>query len=136
MRKLWGASNVRIYGGGSADQEFLSDLEKVIGDYNRMVSSPSSVRAPNGGGSQSTSWQLTPTPILTVADLAALPRGRVVVMPSGAPAVLAEPISWWDTPHAEQIRQSTERYDPPAILARAAATASPPVRSNPWITPA
>ena len=71
MRKLWGASNVRVYGGGAAEEEFLSDLEKLIGDYNRLVASPSAVRAP-GGGSTSTSWQLTPTPILTVADLAAL----------------------------------------------------------------
>ena len=74
MRKLWGASNVRVYGGGAAEEEFLSDLEKLIGDYNRLVASPSAVRAP-GGGSTSTSWQLTPTPILTIADLAALPRG-------------------------------------------------------------
>ena len=49
MRKLWGASNVRVYGGGSAEQEFLSDLEKLIGEYNRLVASPSSQRAPGGG---------------------------------------------------------------------------------------
>ena len=81
---------MRVYGGGAAEEEFLSDLEKLIGDYNRMVASPSAVRAP-GGGSTSTSWQLTPTPILTVADLAALPRDRIIVMPSGAPPVLAQP---------------------------------------------
>ena len=46
MRKLWGASNVRVYGGGSAEQEFLSDLEKLIGEYNRLVASPSSQRTP------------------------------------------------------------------------------------------
>ena len=89
MRKLWGASNVRVYGGGAAEQEFLSDLEKLIGEYNRLVASPSAVRAP-GGGSTSTSWQLTPTPILTVADLAALPRERIIVMPSGSAPVLAQ----------------------------------------------
>ena len=42
MRKLWGASNVRVYGGGAAEEEFLSDLEKLIGEYNRLVASPSS----------------------------------------------------------------------------------------------
>ena len=41
MRKLWGASNVRVYGGGVAEEEFLSDLEKLIGEYNRLVASPS-----------------------------------------------------------------------------------------------
>ena len=132
MRKLWGASNVRVYGGGSAEEEFLSDLEKLIGDYNRLVASPSSRRAP-GGGSTSTSWQLTPTPILTVADLAALPRDRIIVMPSGAPPVLAEPIYWWNTRQADRVRESIATYDP-------AAGPRPPPRprrtaqDGPWTT--
>ena len=73
MRKLWGASNVRVYGGGANEQEFLSDLERLIGEYNRLVASPSHQQA-QGGGSHSTSWQLTPTPILTVAELAEIGR--------------------------------------------------------------
>jgi len=134
MRKLWGASNVRVYGGGAAEQEFLSDLEKLIGEYNRLVASPSSQRSP-GGGSTSTSWQLTPTPILTVADLAALPRDRIIVMPSGAPPVLAEPVYWWNTRQAAEIRESIATHDPPAILARRHAP-QPPQVSGPWTTPA
>ena len=134
MRKLWGASNVRVYGGGSAEHEFLSDLEKLIGEYNRLVASPSSHRAP-GGASTSISWQLTPTPILTVADLAALPRERIIVMPSGAPAVLAEPVYWWNTRQAAEIRESIATYDPPAVLARRHAP-EPPHVSSPWTTPA
>ena len=134
MRKLWGASNVRVYGGGAAEQEFLSDLEKLIGEYNRLVASPSSQRSP-GGGSSSTSWQLTPTPILTVADLAALPRDRIIVMPSGAPPVLAEPVYWWNTRQAAEIRESIATHDPPAVLARRHAP-QPPQVSGPWTTPA
>ena len=133
MRKLWGASNVRVYGGGAAEQEFLSDLEKLIGEYNRLVASPSSQRAP-GGGSTATSWQLTPTPILTVADLAALPRDRIIVMPSGAPPVLAEPVYWWNTRQAAEIRESIATHDPPAVLARR--HAPQPARETPWTTPA
>ena len=133
MRKLWGASNIRVYGGGSAEQEFLSDLEKLIGDYNRLVASPSSQRSP-AGASTSTSWQLTPTPILTIADLAALPRDRIIVMPSGAPAVLAEPVYWWNTPQAAQIRESIAAHDPPAVLARR--HAAQPSSETPWTTPA
>jgi len=133
MRKLWGASNVRVYGGGSAEQDFLSDLEKLIGEYNRLVASPSSQRS-QGGASTSTSWQLTPTPILTVADLAALPRDRIIVMPSGAPPVLAEPIYWWNTQSAAQIHKSIQIHDPPAVLARR--NAAEPPQANPWTTPA
>jgi TraM recognition site of TraD and TraG len=117
MHKLWGASKVSVYGGGSAEEEFLSDPQKLIGEYNRLVASPSSQRAPVGG-STSTSWQLTPTPILTVADLAALPRDRIIVMPSGAPPVLAEPTYWWNTRKVAKIRQSIATYDPPAVIPR------------------
>jgi type IV secretory pathway TraG/TraD family ATPase VirD4 len=133
MRKLWGASNIRIYGGGSAEQEFLADLEKLIGDYNRLVASPSSHHAP-GGGSTSTSWQLTPTPILTIAELAALPRDRIIVMPSGAPPILAAPVYWWTTPQAAEIRESIALHDPPAVLARRHRP-QPVQVSGPWTTP-
>ena len=131
MRKLWGASNVRVYGGGAAEQEFLSDLEKLLGEYNRLVASPSAVRAPSGG-STSTSWQLTPTPILTVADLAALPRDRIIVMPSGAPPVLAEPVYWWNTRQADRIRESIAKYDPPQVLARR--HTPEPAQEDSWTT--
>jgi type IV secretory pathway TraG/TraD family ATPase VirD4 len=127
MRKLWGASNIRVYGGGVGELEFLSNLEKLIGDYNRVVASPSQQRAATGTSS-STSWQLTPTPILTVAELAALPRDRAVVLPSGAPAILAQPIPWWSTKSAKAVRTSIERYDPAAVARQSQPT------PNPWIT--
>ena len=125
IRKLWGSSNVRVYGGGVAEHDFLQDLEKLIGEYNRMVASPSQQRAATGT-SASTSWQLTPTPILTVAELAALPRDRTIVLPSGAPAILAQPVPWWHTRWADAIRASIVAHDP--------AAAPPALKVNPWIT--
>jgi type IV secretory pathway TraG/TraD family ATPase VirD4 len=113
MKKLWGASNIRCYGGGAAEREFLSDLEAQIGDYNRRVRSPSSSSG-HGGSSRSISEQLTPTPILTVAELASLPRDRVVVIPSGAPPILARPVPWWQTPDAAAIEASIAAHDPAA----------------------
>ena len=77
--------------------------------------------------------QLTPTPILTVSDLAALPRGRIVVMPSGASATLAQPVPWWETRWAEQIRASITRYDPSATLPPPEPQPQP-ASQNPWIT--
>ena len=127
MRKLWGAANIRVYGGGVGEPEFLSNLEKLIGEYNRVVASPSQHQTASATSS-STSWQLTPTPILTIAELAALPRDRAVVLPSGAPAVLAQPIPWWNTKSAAAIRTSIDRHDP------AVAQQQPPPKANPWIT--
>ncbi len=35
-------------------------------------------------------------------------------MPSGAPAVLAEPVYWWNTRQAPLIHESIATHDPPA----------------------
>ena len=48
MRKLWGAANIRVYGGGVGEPDFLSNLEKLIGEYNRVVASPSHQRTHTG----------------------------------------------------------------------------------------
>ena len=33
MRKLWSAANVRTYGGGVADPEFLEEMSKLVGEH-------------------------------------------------------------------------------------------------------
>ncbi|WFF09914.1 TraM recognition domain-containing protein [Micromonospora sp. WMMD1076] len=33
MRKLWSAANVRTYGGGVADPDWLKELSKLIGEH-------------------------------------------------------------------------------------------------------
>ena len=100
-----------------------------------------------GGGGQrgqrSTSWQLTPTPIMPVADLRALPKEenfptkrrprprptcRGIVFASGVPPVLIQPEYWWLGNHAADVRRSQELYDRPAVPAVAAATV------NPWLS--
>ena len=41
MRKLWSAANIRVYGGGASDANFLEKLTKLIGDYDITSSSVS-----------------------------------------------------------------------------------------------
>ena len=117
MQKLWGTPNIKVYGGGSDEEQYLGMLEKLIGEYNRVTSSPSWQHSGPGRGGRSTSWQLTPTPILTVADLRALPKGRMIVFPSGGPPVLAAPLYWWESEWALEIERSLAIYDPAALAA-------------------
>jgi type IV secretory pathway TraG/TraD family ATPase VirD4 len=132
MAKLWSAANLKLFGGGVDEEPFLAQLEKLIGDYNRMTASPGVQHGGQGAGSRSMSWQLTPTPILTTADLRALPRDRAIAFAAGIPPVLIRPMYWWQTSWAEDVQASIARYDP------AAATPSPaaPATENPWLTPA
>lgn len=101
MRKLWSAANVKVYGGGVGEVSFLQELSQIIGDHDKNAVSASISR-----DSYSTTHQLTAQTTMDVADLAALPRGRAVVIPSGAPPVLVETIPWMVGPHAEAVKRS------------------------------
>lgn len=109
MRKLWSASNVKVYGGGVAEDAFLESLSKLIGDYDRQASSVSS-----GRGGRSVNQQLHRERILDVADLAAMPKGRAVVLSSGNRPTLIRTQPWMTGPHAEKVKASIAAHDPQA----------------------
>ncbi|MGW1991420.1 type IV secretory system conjugative DNA transfer family protein [Embleya sp. NPDC001921] len=118
MAKLWGAANVRVYGGGVSDTRFLAELSSATGVFEPRTTSTtrrSSAWWPDSVGRSSRS-----EPVLDVADLASMPRGRALVLMSGRRPVLVEPLPWWRGPHAEAVRASIAAHSP------AAAT-------NPWI---
>ncbi|WP_064741805.1 type IV secretory system conjugative DNA transfer family protein [Hamadaea tsunoensis] len=109
MKKMWDAANVRTYGGGVVDIKFLEDLSRLIGHDWQMVKSVST---------QSRSWDRTVNrqpqrlPLLEVDDLMALPVGRMILIPSGAPAVLVRTQPWQAGPYADQVRESLAHWDP------------------------
>ena len=109
MRKLWSASNVKVYGGGVSEDAFLESLSKLIGDYDRQASSVSS-----GRGGRSVNQQLHRERILDVAELAAMPKGRAVVLSSGNRPTLIRTQPWMTGPHAEKVKASIAAHDPQA----------------------
>lgn len=115
IKKLWSASNVRIYGGGVAEPAFLEDLAKLIGQYDRQTGS---VTINHGGmtarGSRSSSTQLTRERIMDVDDLAALPKGRSVLLASGSRPTLIRTQPWMTGPHAQEVKASIAANDPQA----------------------
>jgi type IV secretory pathway TraG/TraD family ATPase VirD4 len=108
MRKLWSAATVKVYGGGVSEVEFLEELCKLIGEYD----APSRQETHSHRQGRSTSRSVRQAPILDVADLAAMPRGRVVVMASGTRPTLAAPIPWMAGPDAPKVRASLAAHDP------------------------
>lgn len=107
MAKLWSASNIKVYGGGVGEKGFLDDLATVIGDYDRRTSSVST-----GRGQRQVTQQLHKERILDVADLAALPKGRAVVLASGARPTLVRTQPWMTGRHATAVRASIAAHDP------------------------
>lgn len=132
MKKLWSASNIKVYAGGVDETEFLESMSKVIGDYHYRQYSASSGRT-----GSSLSESSARDRILDVSDLAALPRGRAVVFASGARPTLVRTIPWMQTRHAADVTASNEAAQGAAL--NRAHTVQPPAMQessaeNPWVT--
>ena len=109
MNKLFSAANVFVYGGGVREDRFLESLSKIVGDYDQLSTSTSS-----GRGQRTTSRQLVRRRILDVDELAAMPKGRAVVLASGARPTLIRTQPWMSGPHAGAVRASIAAHDPQA----------------------
>lgn len=107
MTKLWSAANVRVFGGGVTEAKFLADLSGLVGDFDALQRSKSSSKT----GVQ-ISTQLHRERILDPADLAALPKGRALVLASGARPTLMRTLPWMQGSHAKQIAASIAAHDP------------------------
>jgi len=121
MRKLWGASNVRVYGGGSA----RTGLPLRPREADRRIQPPGLERPqqPASPERHQREHQLAADPN---ADPDHRRPGRLAARPDhrdalpGAPPVLrGSHIYWWNTPQAAQIRASIALHDPPAVPRRA-----------------
>ena len=108
MRKLWSAATVKVYGGGVSEVAFLEELSKLIGDY-AALSRSDSYSARQG---RSSSRSVRQERILDVADLAALPQGRIVIFASASRPALAAPIPWMSGPQAGVVRASLAAHNP------------------------
>jgi type IV secretory pathway TraG/TraD family ATPase VirD4 len=108
MEAMWSAANHILYLGGSKDAKWLDQVSQLIGEHEITTASfsTSTLTGP------SRSLQTRKDRILTVADLAALPTGRAILLSSGTPPILGATVPWWEGPHAAQVRESHDRYTP------------------------
>lgn len=111
MRKLWSAANIKIYLGGVAETEFLKSMSDLLGDRDERYWVRSSSRTGGAGSSTSTAEQIRRVPIMSVAELAALPRGRALLFSSGNRPALGRPVPWMNGVYAEQIRASLAKWE-------------------------
>lgn len=129
MRKIWSAANIKVYGGGVAEDGFLRALSDLIGDY-----SYTNVSISSGKSGRSRSRQEGKERIFDVSNLAELDRGRAVVLASGAPATLIRTLPWYAGPHKEAVEASIKANSPRRDDAELAVNASGAAGANPWVT--
>jgi type IV secretory pathway TraG/TraD family ATPase VirD4 len=108
METLIEASNWVIYAGGNKPGRFLSMISDAMGDYYYTTpGSPGSSNSPAGPRQEHKDR------VLDVGELAAMPRGRCVVLSSGNSPLLLRTIPWMQNPkHREMVVASLTQYDP------------------------
>nr|WP_269811282.1 type IV secretory system conjugative DNA transfer family protein [Kineosporia rhizophila] len=104
MATLWSAATIRIYGGGVADQRWLSELSDLIGDHDETHRSITHRR-----GERSVSVDVRQRRTITAAQLAALPRDRIILFAGSKPLVL-EPQPWYTGDQADEINAAREAW--------------------------
>jgi hypothetical protein len=132
---LWSAANHRVYAGGVANRKWLADLSDLIGTYDAPHTTTSRSR-----GGRTVTDTTRKEPILSIAELADLRRGRAVLLSSGVPATLIRSVPWWTGPHATAL--SDPSTDKPHTAEWAAtwtplptAADAPLTTVSPWIQP-
>ncbi|AOW93229.1 hypothetical protein BFN03_12810 [Rhodococcus sp. WMMA185] len=121
--RMWGreefegmlAGAVHYYGGNAKERGYLSDLSEQIGRHEVLSTTRSSGRGGGGGGS-SQSWQ--EKSILTIDDLAALPKDRAIVLFPASRPVLIKKNWWWEADYAEIVRGSIRPHSTDAALTK------------------
>lgn len=111
MSKMWSAANIRVLGGGVSEGRFLGDIATLIGDYEPETTSLS--LSTGQQRSRSTTVSTRVEKILDVADLAALPRGRALLLAAGTRPVLVATEQWKEGPHKDRVWESIRQYAPP-----------------------
>ncbi len=105
MKNLWSAANVRGIVRGIAEEGFLAELSKLIGDRDVLTRDVQTSRT-----GRSTSTRNRREAILEVADLAALPEGRAVLFVSGLRPILLRLVHWSRRPYGADVAASEDYY--------------------------
>lgn len=106
MTALWSAANVKTLGAGLDDAAFLRDRAELIGQHYELTTSVS-----KGKGGISTSTSRTTEPTVHASEIAAMPKGRLLVFASGHRPTLAAAVPWWDRPYADQIQAALDELE-------------------------
>jgi hypothetical protein len=128
MRKLWSASNIKVYGGGVAEAEFLNEVAQLVGEYRYSNMTKSRSRQGISYNYDNDRKERT----LDVSDLASFPRGHAIMFASGAPQRCSKQCLGWAASTTPKSGPPSPPTTPPSVQQRFTASGT----VNPWVTAA
>jgi type IV secretory pathway TraG/TraD family ATPase VirD4 len=114
MDTLWSAATVKVIGAGIDDAKMAEDISRLVGEHDVTV------RSTSHGRQSSHSLALRRQRILPPEAVRALPRGRALVLATGAKPAMVRLLPWYDAPGAVAVRSAMDQQEA-AIRGRAAA---------------
>ena len=110
MNELLGAANVLVYGGGGTEEDFVSSLSKIIGQYDHKVTTHSSSYNARSGHGRSSSDQVQRRDILSAADLSNMSPGSMYVRTGDGGGGVVKARYWFeDEQMVEELKPRIER---------------------------
>ncbi|MGH3921235.1 MAG: type IV secretory system conjugative DNA transfer family protein [Pseudonocardiaceae bacterium] len=103
MDKLWSAATVKLIGAGVQDPEFCEHISRLIGLYD-----PPTWSYQYGRGGSSSSMSTRREPILTAADVSALPKTDALLITSGRKPGRIKLMPWYTEHERTEISQYAE----------------------------
>lgn len=116
MKSLWSAATVKLIGAGMDDPEFAENISKLVGEHD-----VSTVSVSHGSGKRNTSTSLRQQRVLTAAQIRALPKGRALLLATGAKPAMLRLRPFYSGPDAARISTAIENAE--TVLAARSANA-------------
>lgn len=114
---LWDASVTKILGAGLDDPDLAESVSRLIGTHDVATTSHSS-----GSRQHGVQTSVRQQRILEAAQVRALPKGRALLLTTGAPPALIRLLPWYEGPQRKQIAEAAAAAEA-RIAADAAAAA-------------
>jgi len=98
MRSLWSAATVKLLGAGLDEASFVQDVSRLVGDHDVPTDSFST-----GPGRATRTHSSRTEPILSAAQVRALPKGTALLLTTGAKPAMLRLLPWYDGPRAAEV---------------------------------
>lgn len=98
-KEIWNSATLALVMGGSKETQFLEDLSRLAGEYDRVK-----VSTTRGNGNRSRQLSEHTERIFKIGDLRQIPDGRALMLYQRLPAAVVTLPTWWKGSQAEQLR--------------------------------
>ena len=98
-KEIWNSATLALVMGGSKETQFLEDLSRLAGEYDRRK-----VSTTRGGGARSRQHSEHTERVFKVGDLRQIPDGHALMLYQRLPAAVVALPTWWNGSQAKLLQ--------------------------------